>query len=204
MMRFSRLRWRSRTYSGARSGSPISSVIFCTASAAPPCSGPLSVPMAVTMAECRSRSVEAVTRAAKAEALAPCSACRRKSRSMALGGFGAGLLAVEHVEEVGGVAEVARAARPAPGRGGCGGGPRRWSGTATVRRSDLRMFGVARVVLGVRVEGATARDGGAQHVHGVGVLTMRMTSTTPARQARAGAADGCRRPRAPSRVGSVP
>ena len=48
--------------------------IVMTASAAPPCSGPLRVPTALTTAECRSLRVEAVTRAAKAEAFAPCSA----------------------------------------------------------------------------------------------------------------------------------
>ena len=41
---------------------------------APPCRAPLSVPTAETIAEWRSESVEAVTRAAKVEAFSSCSA----------------------------------------------------------------------------------------------------------------------------------
>jgi hypothetical protein len=47
---------------------PISSIIFMTASLAPPWSGPLSAAMAAVMAECMSDSVEATTRAANVEA----------------------------------------------------------------------------------------------------------------------------------------
>ena len=55
--------------------------IFITSSAAPPCAGPANVASAVTMAPCRLASVPTVTRAAKLEALEPCSACRMKSTS---------------------------------------------------------------------------------------------------------------------------
>ena len=47
-----------------------------TASLAPPCSGPLSAPIAPVTAECRSESVEVITRAVKVEALKECSAYR--------------------------------------------------------------------------------------------------------------------------------
>ncbi len=47
-----------------------------TASFAPPCSGPLSAPIAPVTAECRSESVEVITRAVNVEALKECSAYR--------------------------------------------------------------------------------------------------------------------------------
>ena len=55
--------------------------IFMTSSAAPPCAGPFKVPTPVTTQEWRSEIVDAVTLAAKADALGPCSACRMKSTS---------------------------------------------------------------------------------------------------------------------------
>ena len=53
---------------------PISSKVCITASLAPPCRGPLSAPIAPVTAECRSESVEVITRAVKVEALNECSA----------------------------------------------------------------------------------------------------------------------------------
>ena len=53
----------------ARSAVLISSSIFIDSSFAPPCSGPFNVPQALVTAAYMSASVDAVTRAAKVEAL---------------------------------------------------------------------------------------------------------------------------------------
>ena len=55
---------------------PSSSKVCITASLAPPCSGPLRAPIAPVTAECRSDSVEVITRAVKVDALKECSAYR--------------------------------------------------------------------------------------------------------------------------------
>ena len=53
----------------ARSAVPMSSSIFIDSSLAPPCNGPFNVPHAEVTAAYMSASVEAVTRAAKVDAL---------------------------------------------------------------------------------------------------------------------------------------
>ena len=63
----------SSTHGRARSVSPISSIISMAASLAPPWRGPMRAAMPAVTAACRSDRVEAVTLAAKEEALKPCS-----------------------------------------------------------------------------------------------------------------------------------
>src|SRR5579884_1465598 len=70
-----------KLFESARSTDLISRSILITRSLAPPWSGPFSVPIAEVMAECISESVEAVTRAAKVEALKLWSACRISATS---------------------------------------------------------------------------------------------------------------------------
>src|SRR3972149_43470 len=127
MIRLSRWRWCSRTYAGARSGSPISSAILMTDSAAPPCSGPFSVPMAVTLA------------GGGAQRRGGDPGGERRGVGAVLGvedevevhrvhGLGGRFASLEHVEEAGGVAQVfaRRQRRPPPagaGSGGAGGRP---------------------------------------------------------------------------------
>lgn len=79
--RFLRL---ARTYSAAFAGSPISSAIFMTFSAAPPCAGPDNAPMAAVTAANTFAPVPVTTRAAKDEAFEPCSACRIRSLSISV------------------------------------------------------------------------------------------------------------------------
>ena len=132
-----------------------------TFSAAPPCAGPLSAAIAAATAACRLASVPATTRAVKAEALDEVGVHQRC-------GVVAGWLAVQHVQEVGGVAEVGvrfdRVAAVADVVVGCD--QRRHL------RGDAVAFaqgGLRRVVPDLWVEGGERGDGGAQHVHGVGV-----------------------------------
>ncbi len=95
----------SLTHASVRSGAPIASRAFMTASLAPPWSGPLSVARAAVTAPWTSARVEAATRAANVEALNSWSAWSTRATSIARAALRAGPRAREHVEEVGGVAE---------------------------------------------------------------------------------------------------
>ncbi|CPU65700.1 Uncharacterised protein [Mycobacteroides abscessus] len=64
----------SSSHAAARSAVPISANVAMTASFAPPWSGPLSAPTAPVTAECRSDSVDVMTRAVNVDALNECSA----------------------------------------------------------------------------------------------------------------------------------
>ena len=68
--------------SGVASG-PISISSRITSALAPPCSGPFSAPIAPTMAEWRSVSVAAATRAANVDAFSSWSACSTSATSKA-------------------------------------------------------------------------------------------------------------------------
>ena len=61
----------------------MSSNMRITSALAPPCSGPFSAQMAATIAECRSVSVAAATRAANVDALSSWSACSTSDTSNA-------------------------------------------------------------------------------------------------------------------------
>ena len=134
-----------------------------TASLAPPCRLPRSVPMPVAMQEWKFESVDAVTRAAKVEALNSCSAYSVSEMSNTRRAPNRGVLAVQQVEEMAGdgivLVESARSRRllrPACGAGlGIGAeaegtaarecvraaplGAKRWALDASL---DRRSFGV--------------------------------------------------------------
>ena len=138
-----------------------------TSAFAPPCSGPLSVPIAATIAEYRSVSVAAATRAANVEAFSSWSACSTSAMSNACVDSAFGRVARQHVEEVGRMSERrVRLDGPAARLQAAVGG----DDAAHLRGEANRLAVVRRrrIVAGLGIVLAERRGQRPQHVHAVG------------------------------------